>query len=347
MNKPNLKATIEAKVNDGQAAEAFFGLKKEPDAKWLKTIEPGVAAAQAVVDELFDLEEFAKLDDATTETEPLDVVTDHEVLTKQIAELEKRVRVPAGSSASQIVAAALAGQWARKAIMLVPLAVPVNPWVHFAHMAQLRKQPWLGYHQETDTLIQLARNLCADQFLRSEAEWSWWVDGDIAPPCGYAELFYDPKKFCIPEGRMPRQFAGMLAIDRLVSHKKSIVGGVYQQRRASGKMCIQPEIAPDGPDDKDLVARLRAQGPLDRLVEVKWCATGCLLVHRSVYEDIKAKRPDLAPKAEGQPWNFFGHNIGAESEDVAFSLLAAEAGHQPHLDLGLWCAHVGNQAFIP
>jgi len=38
--------------------------------------------------------------------------------------------------------------------------------------------------------------------------------------------------------------------------------------------------------------------------------------------------------------------LGA-GEDVQFCTRAAQAGHQPHVDLGVVCAHVGGMAFGP
>jgi hypothetical protein len=34
-------------------------------------------------------------------------------------------------------------------------------------------------------------------------------------------------------------------------------------------------------------------------------------------------------------------------EDVSFCLRAAAAGHQPHVDMGLVCGHIGYQCFGP
>lgn len=372
--------------SDALAAQRFFRLKSRPTAVWLRKLEAGVDAAQIVVNhtlatlpEGFAVRNLTEAERAKhaeegvgpiqepaivrTETKPDGKEAEFELetpdappptqpkpggnLNELIGKLRGRVRVDADAGNEAVIAAVLQGAWARKAMMLTPLALPVLPWVHFAHMAHLRVQPWLGYYQETDTLIQRARNRCADAFLRSEAEWSWWVDGDIVPPWGDPAFFYDLKKLGIRQNRIAPEFLKVRALERLMGHGKTIVGAVYQQRRVAGAICSPLDLRPGGPDSKTEIKRLREHGPKDKLLEVEWAATGCLLVHRSVYEDIKRKFPDRAPKNEGEPWDFFGHDVSRMGEDAAFGLMAKQAGHQSYLDAGLWVAHVGNFAYMP
>lgn len=357
-------------MGDAIAAKEFFRLTAKPNATWLKKIEPGVNASQRLVDELLKAQPAPDVgvagssgppsgDDADFNLEPADapvaVAPPAPVapppmpeLDEMIAKLKTRLRVPADADARVVLSAVLQGGWNRKAMMLTPLALPVLPWVHFAHLAQIRTQPWLGYFQETDTVIQKARNLCAHNFLASEAEWSWWVDGDIVPSWGDVAFFYDLKKLGIPQSRISQDFLKTKTLERLLSHGKTVVGAVYQQRRVKGAVCAPADLRPNPtPEEKDAVLALRQKGPRDKLLAADWCATGCLLVHRSVYDDIKRKRPDLAPPNEGGVWNFFGHEVGRGGEDAAFGALAKEAGHQSYLDLGAWVAHVGNYAFMP
>lgn len=347
-------------IGDPEAAKEFFGLKRQPGAKWLQTIEPGVAAAQKTVDEDAKAQpapdtaaggkpdEFAEDFGIKDETAPkpapaVAVVGDQGLYDKHLDALRAKLRVAPDADIGVVLAAINAGAWARRVMMLTPLATPILPWVHFAHMAQLRVQPWLGYYQETDTLIQRARNLCAQAFLKSESEWSWWVDGDIVPSWGDPAFFYDVKRLGIPEGRIPQEYLRQKALERLLVHGKTIVGSVYQQRRVGGKVCSPIDLRPG---NDEAVRRIR-RGPRNELLEVEWCATGCLLVHRSVYQDIQKANPDRAPQAEGEPWDFFGHDVARMGEDAAFGLMAARAGHKSYLDLGCWTPHVGNFAFTP
>jgi hypothetical protein len=115
----------------------------------------------------------------------------------------------------------------------------------------------------------------------------------------------------------------------------------------------------------------------------KWVATGCLLIHRTVFSDISKKYPHL----EGGWFSPSEHDLVAgvngalaalqsnsdpqdrvlkalslladcqaradavsklgTGEDVIFSLRAAAAGHTPHVDTGLVLGHVGNYVFGP
>lgn len=356
-------------MGDAIAAKAFFGLSVKPNATWLKKIEPGVNASQKLVDELLKADPNPPTaagpsgpptgNDADFNLEPADAPTPPPLppkpapapmpdIAEMIAKLRGRLRVPPDADAQTVLAAVLQGGWNRRAMMLTPLALPILPWVHFSHLAQIRTQPWLGYFQETDTVIQKARNLCAHHFLASEAEWSWWVDGDIVPSWGDVAFFYDLKRLGIPQSRISQDFLKTRTLERLLSHGKTVVGAVYQQRRVKGAICSPADLRPNPTvDEKDAILALRQKGPRDKLLAVDWCATGCLLVHRSVYDDIKRKRPDLAPPNEGGMWNFFGHEVGRGGEDAAFGALAKEAGHQSYLDMGAWVAHVGNFAFMP
>lgn len=342
MQKPTLQTLLDTKCENPTKADAFFGIGKEPDAKWLKQVAPGVEAAQKLVDEYWVTQEFDELATAPAAVHP---IADADELSRQIEALRDRVQVEPDAPAHLIVAAALAGKWRRKAIMLTPLDKDINPNVHFARMALMRQQPWLGYFQEVNSILQKARNKCADYFLKSDAEYSLWVDGDTIPPFGNPGFFYDKMRLSANQNQLPENFARMKVLDRLMSHGKSIVGGFYQQRGRGGKITSPLDLRPGG-DPKGIIKETRRKAQ-DKIVPVEWCATGCLLVHRKVYEDIMARHPELASKHEGGPFNFFGHNVDEGGEDAYFGRLAAEAGHQSFLDLGCWCAHLGTFAFWP
>ena len=60
-----------------------------------------------------------------------------------------------------------------------------------------------------------------------------------------------------------------------------------------------------------------------------------------------AKHPELAPKMEGEPWDFFGNDVGRQGEDMHFCKLARDVGHRSFLDCGVFAGHVGNYPFMP
>lgn len=256
--------------------------------------------------------------------------------------LRKRVRLRDNAAPSEVLQAVVDGRWSRRIVMLTPFNRPINPHAHFAILAHIRKNPALGYNYRYDTIIQRARNLLAMDFLNSEAEWSWWLDGDTIASFGDPGFFYHQIGARIPDRSLRHN-----TLPRLLSHQKTIVGAVYRQRKPDGNLVIQPDLHPRHQGDKDLVEKLKKEGPFDSLYQVGYVATGCALIHRSVYKSIQDKHPELAPKREGEPWDFFGHEINSTGEDIHFCRLAAECGHPSFLDTMVFCAHLGEMSYAP
>ncbi len=274
-------------------------------------------------------------------------VIDEENKSPRFQLVRERLNVPANATEDEVLQAILDGNWKRNVIMLCPQFSHSNANVEFCKAALIRRMPWLGYHMEVDTIIQRARNLCARAFLESEAEWSFWIDGDVIVPwkAGHGR-FYD--KYRINKTAAPESFLNVNAPERLMSHKKTIVGGIYAQRMKNGLLVIQQEIKPSSPKDKATAKEIRRQGkPIDKIIPVDFVATGCALIHRRVYEDIMRKFPERAAKTKGQPYDFFGHEVGTGGEDMEFGRLAKAAGHQSFLDLGCPAIHVGNYFYWP
>ena len=136
--------------------------------------------------------------------------------------------------------------------------------------------------------------------------------------------------------------------------------------------------------------RIRREAPEDRIAPTDWVATGCMLIHRSVFEDIEKTFPVLARNPDGKGGNWFTsseHELreglarlekellsgpmtaerGAMAldrivalrrqaekssslgmgEDVQFCIRAKQAGHQPYVDFGLVCSHIGTHHYGP
>jgi hypothetical protein len=113
-----------------------------------------------------------------------------------------------------------------------------------------------------------------------------------------------------------------------------------------------------------------------------------MLTHRSVFEDIEKKFPNIGRSPEGKYGNWFspsehslvrniqqlrdllttgpqtaeksfkalnlvegaladarGNSGLSIGEDVTFCRRAAQSGHQPHVDMGLWCGHIGHLVY--
>lgn len=250
-------------------------------------------------------------------------------------------------SDEEILSAMLQGRWSRKVVMLMPTYSDINPHAMFTYIAQIKKQPWMGFEHEHGTVIQRSRNLLVQRFLKSEAEWSFWLDSDTIAPFGDPGFFFAKDRLHADQRFIKPEFAGLMAVERMMKAKRTIVGGMYNMRRAKAALVIQPNLHPKGAADLDTVKDIRSGGTQDKVVEVEYIATGCALIHRSVYLDIMKRHPERAPKKQGEPFDFFGHDVGVGGEDIAFCALAKDAGHKSYLDLAICCGHIGNFCFWP
>lgn len=191
------------------------------------------------------------------------------------------------------------------------------------------------------------RNSIVRDFLKSNAEWLFWIDSDTLVPIG--------------------------AVDRLLAHGRTLVSGLYY-----GKNPPHPTIA--------YTIYNGAFRPLDKerswekgeIIEVDACGMGCMLTHRSVFEDILAAykvfqipggglvvvhKDDLLgdfttghehdgkvyrgqlrlrlmePTLDNPPFPFFMVEH-IRTEDMFFFDLARRVGHRPVLDTSVECGHL-------
>lgn len=229
-----------------------------------------------------------------------------------------------------------------------------------------------------DAFVAHTRNSCADVFLESSCEWMLMIDDDMIIPFGDSAWFKTYTGFAFAE-----KFLAWNAIDRLMSHRKTLVGALYFGRHPAA-----PAIFNEGAADSAVSVYCR-RGPHDELRITKWVGTGCMLVHRSVFEAIEKKFPRLARNGK-RGGNWFTsteagivskleqvrnelqlgpldgvkaykaleginaaialaqhENILGFGEDVSFCMRAASAGHPAHVDLGLICGHIGQAVYGP
>lgn len=181
-----------------------------------------------------------------------------------------------------------------------------------------------------DSMITRSRNHLAKRFLATGASWSIWFDSDMVFPIGHAGLYSTMTNM----RNVPEKFLGLHTIERLISRGRTVVGGLYWDRRGSGRL-----IAGGGP-------ALLNPIPSDTLHPVNFCGTGCLAVHRSVFLDIAAKFPETMNESSlGNECGFFTNIQLPErmmGEDESFAKRATDAGHPTFLDLGLLCGHIGS-----
>jgi hypothetical protein len=198
------------------------------------------------------------------------------------------------------------------------------------------------------------RNLIVDDFLKTEAEWLFWIDADTVVPVG--------------------------AINRLIATGKTLVSGLYY-----GKNDPHPPIA--------YYSHNGAYKPIDKgvrwekgeILPVDAAGMGCMLTHRSVFEDIKNNHTVLQangggltvvenkniigeitntirhkddgkviggklqvrlipPTLENLKFPYFALEHG-RTEDLWFFELASHVEHKCYLDTSVECGHLRPVAF--
>jgi hypothetical protein len=258
-----------------------------------------------------------------------------------------------------------------------------NPLTAFSVMGLIDRRRTAITLNFGDAFVVHSRNTLADAFLRTDMEWMLTVDDDMVVPFGNGDWFN-----LFTGMNLPEPFRSFNALDRLLSHGKTLIGALYFGRWRGGSAIFAEAFT-----DKTVCESLRKK-PIDAVRPTKWVGTGCMLIHRSVYLDIEKKFPHLARNREGgtRGGNWFTssehdlksgvdrildeldqsmgrwsmetlhrvhqqltqaralakHNSGlGVGEDVIFSARAAAAGHQPFVDLGLICGHVGHETYTP
>lgn len=255
----------------------------------------------------------------------------------------------------------LGGSGKKNLMLLLPQYKSTNPATLFSLLGLWDPAQMRCSMRHGDALIAHTRNRLAQDFLASECEWALFVDDDMVLPIGNAGWFNG-----VTNLGLPAEQAGQHTIKRLLASGKKLVGGLYFGRQPKGKPMFY-----EGINKPEVADRLRKTRPTT-VQPTDWVGTGCLLVHRSVFTDIQRLHPWIAPKNPDHPWEFFSPApdaliratqgdavdpavLKAElakyrpgvGEDVMFCRRAFAAGHQPHVDLGLVCGHVGSCAYGP
>jgi hypothetical protein len=267
----------------------------------------------------------------------------------------------------------------KKVVVVLPWWKQVSPITAFCVSQLMDRRRTASMMNFGDAFIAHSRNSCVDAFLGTTCEWMLTIDDDMVVPFGNAEWFRAHSRFT----DFPEKFLGLNAIDRLIGHGKSLVGALYFGRHPEG-----PPVYNEGTDPTEAAYARRA--PHDLVKPTRWVGTGCMMIHRAVFEDIEKKFPRLARAGNGKGGNWFTSteasameqvdaligklqgkpldgNVAYEAmaglqniwshaktdnslgfgEDVSFCLRAAAAGHQPHVDMGLVCGHLGAYCFGP
>jgi len=303
----NLTDKVRAKIESiGQAKAAeFFGVSEGTIALWSRGKRPSLEAAQLVLNEYYT--DTEKLDDAVKGNVP-------------DAEL-----------------------WpGRNVIFLLPCYKGLSPETQESLYYQYSKYgaSKIGILMHSRTLIVEARNVLAQKFLRTTAEWAIFIDDDIILPPGSADVFNTRWN-----AQLPKPYADYLFIDQIMSSNTLLVGALYFGRHPAGKG--QYSGAFESPIENANAHKMVNAG----LKPCSWVATGAMKIHRSVFEKIMSvapeKFPDIIPTKEGRAWGFFNTMGQGMGEDVSFCVRAGQAGIQPYVDTSLVCLHQGNFNYGP
>lgn len=261
--------------------------------------------------------------------------------------------------------------------VLLPWYKSTSPVTAFALLSMLDKSRMSVMLQFNDAFIAHSRNKLAENFLRTKADWGLMIDDDTVPPCGNAKWFNTFTKLKLPE-----KFAGVHLVDRLLSHGKSLVGGhywsraeesipVYSEGRAdiewlrkgphdvckpvkwvgSGAMLIHRSVFEDIEKKFPHLAR-NAEGKKgqwftssEHELRKDVSTVSTILADGSLSQEARIlKAQEILRGAEARTAAHSGLGSG---EDVAFCIRAAQAGHQPHVDLGCICGHIGTHVYGP
>ena len=268
----------------------------------------------------------------------------------------------------------------KKLMVVLPWWKQVSPVTAFCVSQLTDRRRAASMLNFGDAFVAHSRNGCVDSFLQTQCEWFLTIDDDMVVPFGNPAWFKTHTRF----DDFPEKFLALNAIDRLMSHGKTLVGALYFGRHPEGPP-VYNEGALGGPE-----AAYARKAPHDQVKPTRWVGTGCMLVHRTVFEDIEKKFPQLARGASKRGGHWFtsteaslverihalrdqlqsgpldgqkayaalagledliartrSENSLGVGEDVSFCLRAASAGHQPHVDMGLVCGHLGHCCFGP
>jgi len=146
-----------------------------------------------------------------------------------------------------------------------------------------------------------AREILIGEFLKGEAEYAFIVDADMSYPAN--------------------------TLERLLSHKKKIISGLYFSRGDITK--AYPVIFKNEPLNKWPKTRYFDYQD-NALIEIGACGHGCLLIHRDVLEEMEPPYSQLGPF----------HDRPLVGSDLRLCLRARELGYKIYCDTGVKLGHL-------
>lgn len=180
----------------------------------------------------------------------------------------------------------------KRALIALPWYREANPLTTVALLNLFQRDCMGASISFGDAFIAHARNKLASKFLATSFDWMLMLDSDMIPPCGNAAWFNEYTGLKLPEWA-----AGLNTIERLISHGKTVVGATY-----FGRTPGRAPVFAEGIARREEILRT---GPRNEIIPTKWVGTGCLMFHRTVFEDIERKFPHLSREANGGTGQWF------------------------------------------
>lgn len=213
----------------------------------------------------------------------------------------------------------LDADWAGKDVMLcLPQYKTTNPQTLFSLLGIWDRAKFGALVEYGDAFIIHARESLADKFLKSGLPFSLWMDDDMIVPMGDANWFRNQTGMHF----LTDEFAGLHTGNRLRSHEKSIVGGLYFGRKPHGRAMYYDAMVDslEGAQEN----RRAHTAPINGIKQTKWVGTGCLWVAREVFLDIQNTHPHLAPTFPKEPFHFFSN--ASDGAMLRFDEIEAQLG---------------------
>jgi hypothetical protein len=207
---------------------------------------------------------------------------------------------------------------------------PVTAWCLVALALDLGKSHVRFDMEIGDAMIYHARNRLAMKFLETDAKWLLFIDDDMILPIGRPQFLNAMARL---PATYPQNAASLHTVHRLIGHGRDLVGASYFSRHVRGRAINSLH------GSREYTAQALAFQ--DGVLDCDWIGTGCMLIHRRVFELMQKQFPELAPQNDDMPWNFFQPEVDGRGEDIAFCARARECGIQPCVDTMLHAIHVG------
>jgi hypothetical protein len=186
-------------------------------------------------------------------------------------------------------------------MLALPWGKSVHPITAFATAQLMDRRRTVAALNFGDAFVVHSRNSIADIFLKSTCEHLLMLDDDMIVPFGHAQWFKSHTGW----ENYPEPFSSFNTIDRLLSHGKTLVGALYRGRYKTSNF-----VYGEGHNSQE--RKYAEDGPYDLIKETRWTGTGCMMIHRSVFESIENKFPLLARGPDGRGGQFFTsseHNL--------------------------------------